>query len=101
MRFYTTQHQFYCGIDLHARTMDVCILNQGGEIVVHRNMKTSPDALLKVLAPSRADLVIAVDCVFTWDLAGRPLCSRGHSLCAGTCALHESHPRWQGQTRPN
>ena len=26
MRFYTTQHPFYCGIDLHARTMYVCIL---------------------------------------------------------------------------
>jgi hypothetical protein len=24
MRFYTKQHPFYCGIDLHARTMDVC-----------------------------------------------------------------------------
>ena len=27
MRFYTKQHQFYCGIDLHARTMYLCILN--------------------------------------------------------------------------
>jgi predicted NBD/HSP70 family sugar kinase len=70
MRFYNTQHQFYCGIDLHARSMYVCILNQDGEIVVHRNMKTDPDALLKVIAPYRADLVIAVECVFTWDLAG-------------------------------
>ena len=26
MRFYTQQHPFYCGIDLHARTMYVCIL---------------------------------------------------------------------------
>ena len=32
MRFYTKQHPFYCGIDLHARTMYVCILNQDGEI---------------------------------------------------------------------
>jgi hypothetical protein len=31
MRFYTTQHPFYCGIDLHARTMYVCILNQAGD----------------------------------------------------------------------
>ena len=30
MRFYTKQHQFYCGIDLHARAMYVCILNQDG-----------------------------------------------------------------------
>jgi transposase len=67
MRFYTTPHQFYCGIDLHARSMYVCVLNQDGEIVVHRNMKTSPDALLKVITPYRADLVIAVECVFTWD----------------------------------
>ena len=42
MRFYTTQHPFYCGIDLHARTMYVCILDQDGEILVHRNMKTAP-----------------------------------------------------------
>jgi len=29
MKFYTQQHKFYCGIDLHARTMYVCILNPG------------------------------------------------------------------------
>src|SRR3989442_13775169 len=28
MRFYTKQHQFYCGIDLHARTMYLCVLNK-------------------------------------------------------------------------
>ena len=33
MRFYTQQHQYSCGIDLHARTMYVCILDQDGEIV--------------------------------------------------------------------
>jgi transposase len=86
MRFYNTQHQFYCGIDLHARSMYVCILNQDGEIVVHRNMKTDPDALLKVIAPYRADLVIAVECVFTWYWLA-DLCARedipfvlGHAL---------------------
>jgi transposase len=66
MRFYTQQHKFYCGIDLHARTMYVCILNQDGEILMHRNMKASPDALLKVLAPYREDVVVAVECIFTW-----------------------------------
>jgi transposase len=66
MRFYTTQHKFYCGIDLHARTMYVCVLDRDGEIVVHRNMKASPDALLKVVAPDREDIVVAVECIFTW-----------------------------------
>jgi transposase len=66
MRFYTKQHPFYCGIDLHARTMYVCILSQDGEVVLHRNMKASPDALLKAIAPYRDDMVIAVECIFTW-----------------------------------
>jgi transposase len=66
MRFYTQPHHVYCGIDLHARTMYVCILNRDGEIVVHRNMKASPDALLKVIAPYREDIVVAVECIFTW-----------------------------------
>ena len=86
MQFYNTQHQFYCGIDLHARSMYVCILNQEGEIVIHRHMKTDPAALLKVIAPYRADLVIAVECVFTWYWLA-DLCARegipfglGHAL---------------------
>ena len=66
MRFYNTQHPFYCGIDLHARAMYVCILNQAGETLLHRNMKTTPEAFLKVIAPYRPDIVVAVECMFTW-----------------------------------
>lgn len=43
MRLYTTQHPWYCGIDLHAQAMYVCILNQKGDIVLHRNMQTNPE----------------------------------------------------------
>jgi transposase len=66
MRFYTQQHPHYCGIDLHARTMYLCILNQAGAIVVHRNMKAEPDAFLKAIAPYREQIVVAVECIFTW-----------------------------------
>ena len=66
MRFYTQQHQFYCGIDLHARSMYVCILNHEGEILRHRNMATTADELVKVIEPYRSDVVLAVECIFTW-----------------------------------
>jgi hypothetical protein len=33
MRFYTTQRRFYAGIDLHARTMHLCILDHQGIVV--------------------------------------------------------------------
>ena len=75
MRFYTQQHQFYCGIDLHARTMYLCILHQAGEILVHRNMPAGPEPFLKAVAPYREDLVVCVECIFTryWlaDLCAR------------------------------
>jgi hypothetical protein len=51
MRFYTKQHQFYCGIDLHARSMYVCILRHDGEMLVHRNMKAAPEPFRKAVAP--------------------------------------------------
>jgi transposase len=66
MRFYTNQHPFYCGIDLHARSMYVCILSHEGEIVLHRNMKAAPEPFLKAVAPYRDGLVVAVECIFTW-----------------------------------
>jgi transposase len=66
MRFYTKAHEAYCGIDLHARTMYVCILNRDGEILLHRKMPTTPEIFLKAIAPYRQDLVVAVECMFTW-----------------------------------
>ena len=66
MRFYTKQHPFYCGIDLHARTMYVCILDQAGETLLHRNMPATPEALLKAIAPYRDQIVMAAECMFTW-----------------------------------
>jgi transposase len=86
MRFYTKPHQFYCGIDLHARTMYVCILNQDGEIMLHRNMPASPEPFLKAITPYRTDLVVCVECIFTWYWLA-DLCAReglpfvlGHAL---------------------
>jgi transposase len=66
MRFYTKPHKFYCGIDLHARTMYLCILNHDGEILLHRNMKAAPEPFLQAIAPYREDLVVCVECIFTW-----------------------------------
>jgi hypothetical protein len=66
MRFSTTHHPFYCGIDVHARSMYVCILSQEGEILLHRNRKAAPEPFLQTIAPYREGLVVAVECIFTW-----------------------------------
>jgi transposase len=45
----------------------LCILNQAGEILVHRHMKAAPEPFLKAVAPYRDGLVVAVEWMFTWD----------------------------------
>jgi len=66
MRFYTKQHNFYCGIDLHTNKMYLCILNHRGEIVLHRNIKTNPESFLRAIKPYRDDIVVCAECMFTW-----------------------------------
>jgi len=66
MRFYTKQHQFYCGIDLHADAMYVCVLNSVGEVVLHKNIPTKPKAFLRLIKPYRERLVVGCECMFSW-----------------------------------
>jgi transposase len=46
--------------------MYACILDQHGEIRLHRNMPASPETVLTAIAPYRDDMVVAVECLFTW-----------------------------------
>jgi transposase len=66
MRFYLQRHQFYCGIDLHAKKMYLCVLDEQGSVVLHRNIKSDPELLRRMLQPFRDDLVIGVECMFSW-----------------------------------
>ena len=86
MRFYTTTHKHSCGIDLHAKKMYVCILDREGKVLLHRNLRTDPELFLRAIAPFREDLVVGVECMFTWYWLA-DLCARekihfvlGHAL---------------------
>ena len=66
MRFYTNSHPYYCGIDLHARTLYVCIIDDKGETLVHREIKASPEALFKMLEPYIGNIIVGVECMHCW-----------------------------------
>ena len=66
MKFYVKQHKFYCCIDLHTQKMYLCILDDTGEIRLHRNINTSPESFLAAIKPFRDDIVVGVECMFTW-----------------------------------
>src|SRR3990172_837214 len=46
--------------------MHRCIPDQAGRIVGERNMASAPEPFLTFIAPYRADLVVGVECIFTW-----------------------------------
>ena len=52
MKFYTKQHKHYCGIDLHARSLYLCILDHEGKKLFHRNEHIRGQACLLPLAAS-------------------------------------------------
>jgi transposase len=66
MRFYTRQHRFYCGVDLHARTLALCVLDAHGQVLARPSVAASPRAVLDALAPFRDDLAVACECMFAW-----------------------------------
>ncbi len=83
MKFYKKLHAHYYGIDLHAKTMYICIQDKNGEVLVHRNMRACPKAFLKTIRPYQEDIVVAVECMFCWYWLA--------DLCTRTCPLYESH----------
>lgn len=86
MRFYSQQHPYYCGIDLHTRMMFCCIVDSDGHIVEHANLPTREARFLKLIKPYREGLVVGVEYMFSWYWLA-DLCEReqidfvlGHAL---------------------
>ncbi len=53
MRYAQINSKYVCGIDIHARNMYACVMDEKGEILFHRNMRTDfPGCALNVTAIS-------------------------------------------------
>lgn len=66
MNFYNNTHPYYCGIDLHARSLYVCILDLNGEKLVHKEIPAKPDKLHSLLKPYIGNIVVGVECMHCW-----------------------------------
>jgi transposase len=65
-RFFTQPHRFYCGIDLHTRSLHLCVLDQAGTVVFDKNVPARPEPFLQAIAPFRPDVVVGVECMDAW-----------------------------------
>ena len=45
MNFYNNTQLYYCGIDLHASSLFVCILDQEGKTCLHKEISAYPEKM--------------------------------------------------------
>ena len=63
---YNQSHRFYCGVDLHARSMFTHVLDHKGKTVFAKDLPADPDEFLYAIKPFRKNLVVGCECMFAW-----------------------------------
>ena len=58
--------RFYAGIDLHARSLFLCVLDRDGAERFSRNLPANPDAFRRTSQPFRDGLVVGCECMHCW-----------------------------------
>ncbi len=58
--------RFYAGVDLHARSLFLCVLDRDGQERYARNLTAAPPPFLKAVAPFRDGLVVGCECMHCW-----------------------------------
>ena len=66
MNFYRQSHRHYCGIDLHTRSMYLCVQDHHGKKLLHRDLPADPQRFLQAIQPFRDNLVVGCECTFSW-----------------------------------
>ena len=67
MRYLDQTAASYVGVDRHARTLYVCVLDQAGAVKLSRNLPARPEPFLRAVAPFRPDLLVGCACVHSWS----------------------------------
>jgi len=66
MRYLSQTAASYVGVDLHARTLFVCVLDAAGTVRLARNLPAQPEPFLAAVAPFRPDLLVGCECMHCW-----------------------------------
>jgi transposase len=68
MRFFQppADARFYAGVDLHARSLFLCVLDRDGQERFARNLSAAPAPFLKAVQPFRDGLAVGCECMHCW-----------------------------------
>jgi transposase len=57
---------FYCGIDLHAKKSQVCVIDKKGTKVKEENLNNDLSLILQFLKPFGRDVHIVIESTINW-----------------------------------
>jgi transposase len=66
MEYLTIDSKYYCGIDLHSRTMYATVMNKLGEILFRRNMPNDFKIFSEFMRPFLPELAVGVESTYNW-----------------------------------
>jgi transposase len=89
-----------CGIDLHAWTMSVCVMDKNGSILMRKSIPCQLSSLLAILKPWRKSITVGVESTYNWywlvdGLKAHGIaCHLGHTLYISrmSSSKHKSDP---------
>lgn len=82
----TVTTKYVCGIDLHARTMSICVMNKDGKILLKKNMTCEFKVFMSFITPYKQSLTVGVESTYNWYWLLDQLkehgitCALGHAL---------------------
>ncbi len=58
--------RYYCGVDLHKRTMTVAVMDANGKMLTRKRIRNDMGAFLAAIAKYRHSISVAVESTFNW-----------------------------------
>lgn len=58
--------KYYCGIDLHSKSMVICILDKEGKILLRKRVGNKRDDFMDAIKPYKNSIKLAVESTFNW-----------------------------------
>ena len=58
MEYIHIDKQYYCGVDLHANLIYICVLRKSGKVVLHQEITTEFPQFLKVIKPYLSSIAV-------------------------------------------
>jgi len=66
MEYLKFNKQYYCGVDLHAKSIYVCLMNYNGKVFIHRKVPSDPLMFMNTIEAFKDNLVVGAESTFNW-----------------------------------